>query len=301
MKYVSKLLLIGCFLICCGSLTAQVVTPPSSKRPVGKDAITTEKIKLGEDEPGCKDSALMSRIPGCSIIQCDAKEADGLEIQVAALTDGTIQKESMDGTAEIIYYLCPARITLPQIAKLSEASLSKGGFKTVFYGKDGDDFPIITGLKDNQWVQVSTYMYDDNSAYIQTALKVPVETQANSDAMADEMAKTGRVILHGLAFDTDQGITAESEKILTDIDAFLVRQPDLRIRIEGHTDSAGDNRTANMTASQKQASSVASWLLDHGIDKSRISIQGLGDTKPLEEGSSPEVKAKNRRIELVKF
>jgi len=48
------------------------------------------------------------------------------------------------------------------------------------------DFPIITGLKDNQWVQISTYMYDDNSAYIQTALKVPVENQANTDAMADE-------------------------------------------------------------------------------------------------------------------
>jgi outer membrane protein OmpA-like peptidoglycan-associated protein len=242
----------------------------------------------------------MNRIPGCSIIQCDNKEADGLEIQVGALPDGTIQKESLDGAAEIIYYLCPARITLLQIVKLSDGTLTKAGFKTVFYGKDGDDFPIVTGLKDNQWVQISTYMYDDNSAYIQTALKVPVENQASSDAMLEEMSKNGRVVLHGLAFDKDADLSAESEKMLTDIDAFLVRQPDIRIRIEGHSD-VGGNQTANMTVSQKQASAVATWLLEHGIDKSRISIQGLGDTKPLADGDGQEAKAKNRRIELVKF
>ena len=269
------------------------LTPPVAKRAVGKEALP-EKIKLGEDEPGCKDSALMARIPGCSIIQCDNKEADGLEIQVGALPDGTIQKEAMDGEAETIYYLCPARITLPQIVKLSDGTLSKNGYKTVFYGKDGDDFPLVTGLKDNQWVQISTYMYDEYSAYIQTALKVPLENQANSDAMAEEMAKTGRVVLHGLVFNKENELSAESEKMLTDIDAFLVRQPDLRVRVEGHSQSAGD-KAANLTASQSQASAVATWLLSHGIDKARLSILGLGDTKPVADGS------KNSRIELVKF
>ena len=292
MKAVPKFLMLGCLLICYGSLAAQI-TPPATKHVVGKDALP-EKIKLGEDEPGCKDSALMPRIPGCSIIQCDNKEADGLDIQVGALPDGTIQKESMDGTAEIVYYLCPARITLPQIVKLSDGTLGRAGYKTVFYGKDSDDFPIVTGLKDNQWIQISTYMYDDNSAYIQTALKVPLENQASSDAMADEMAKTGRVVVNGLAFDSQNDVSAESEKLLTDIDAFLVRQPDLRIRVEGHSDAAAD-RAANLTASQKQASAVAAWLLGHGIDKSRVSILGLGDTKPATGGT------KNNRIELVKF
>ncbi len=292
MKAVSNLIALGCFLIFCGSLAAQVV-PPTAKHVAGKDALP-EKIKLGEDEAGCKDSPLLARIPGCSIIQCESKEADGLEIQVGATPDGAIQKEAMDGTAEIIYYLCPARITLPQIVKLSDANLAKAGYKTVFYGKDGDDFPITTGLKDNQWVQVSTYMYDEYSAYIQTALKVPMETQASSDAMAEEMSKTGRVVLHGLAFDKEHELSAESEKILTDIDAFLVRQPDLRIRVEGYTATAGD-KAANMSASQRQASAVAAWLLSHGIDKARLSILGMGDTKPMTDGT------KNSRIELVKF
>ncbi len=293
MKAVPKFLVLGCFLICCGSLAGQV-TPPAAKRIAGKEALP-EKIKLGEDEPGCKDSALMPRIPGCSIIQCDSKEADGLDIQVGASPDGAIQKEAMDGTAEIVYYLCPARITLPQIVKLSDGTLAKAGYKTVYYGKDGDDFPIVTSLKDNQWIQVSTYMYDDNSAYIQTALKVSVENQTSSDAMAEEMLKTGRVVVHGLAFDKENELSADSEKILTDINAFLVRQPDLRIRVEGHSNATAGDTAANMTTSQRQASAAAAWLLSHGIDKSRISIQGMGDTKP---GPDP---SKNSRIELVKF
>lgn len=292
MKAVPKFLLLGCLLTCYGSLAAQI-TPPSPKRVASKEALP-DKIKLGEDEPGCKDSTLMPRLPGCSIIQCDSKEADGLDIHIGASPDGTIQKESMDGTAEIVYYLCPARITLPQIVKLSDGALTKAGYKTVFYGKDGDDFPIVTALKDNQWIQISTYMYDDNSAYIQTALKVPLENQASSDAMADEMSKTGRVVVVGLAFDSQNDVSAESEKLLTDIDAFLVRQPDLRIRVEGHSDIAAD-KAANLTGSQKQASAVAGWLLSHGIDKARISILGMGDTKPATGGT------KNSRIELVKF
>jgi outer membrane protein OmpA-like peptidoglycan-associated protein len=299
MKSVLNLFVLSsCLMGGAGLLCAQETPPAARKLATGLKE--PEKIKLGEDEPGCKDSALVTRVPGCSIIQCDTKEADGLELQVGALADGGIQKESMDGAAEIIYYLCPTRLTLPMIAKLSEGSLSKAGYKTVYFGKDGDDFPLITMLKDNQWVQISTYMYDEYSAYIQTALKVTPETQANTDALAEEMTKTGRIVLHGLNFASEEELSAQSEKVAGDIVSFLVRQPDIRIRLEGHTDLAGD-KNANVALSQKQAAAVASFLLSHGIDKSRLSIQGYGDSKPLDTAGTPEAKAKNRRIELVQF
>jgi outer membrane protein OmpA-like peptidoglycan-associated protein len=79
-----------------------------------------------------------------------------------------------------------------------------------------------------------------------------------------------------------------------------VREPDLRVRIEGYTDNTGD-KAESTVLTQKRASAVASWLLGHGIDKSRISIQGLGDAKPIADNSTPEGQAKNRRIELVRF
>lgn len=277
-------------------LAAQVVTPPAPRRPVKE----IETIKLGEDETGCKDSALLARIPGCSIIQCDSKsEAEGIEIQIGTTPDGLIQKEAMDGAAETIYYLCPSRLTASSIIKQSEASLTKAGYKIVQVGHDNDDFPILTANKDTQWIQVSTYQYNDNFAYIQTALKVAPEDQAAADAFAEEMNKTGRVVLSSLNFNKED-LAADAEKSLSDVLAFLVRQPDLRIRIEGYTDNTAD-KSESVMLTQKRASAVAAWLLAHGIDKARVTIQGMGDARPVADNATPEGQAKNRRIELVKF
>jgi outer membrane protein OmpA-like peptidoglycan-associated protein len=277
-------------------LSAQVVTPPAPRRPLKE----IETIKLGEDEPGCKDSLLMPRIPGCSIIQCDAKpEAEGVELQIGVTPEGLIQKEAMDGASETIYYLCPARMTASSIVKTTEANLIKGGYKIVQIGHDNDDFPIVTANKDTQWIQVSTYLYNDNTAYIQTAIKVPAEDQAAADALAEEMNKNGRVVLPPINFDKED-LAADAEKPLADVLAFLVRQPELRVRVEGYTDNTGD-KTENLALSQKRAGAVAAWLLAHGIDKSRLTIQGMGDSKPAADNGTPEGHAKNRRIELVKF
>ena len=263
------------------------------------------EIKLGEDEPGCKDSELLPRIPGCSVIQCDTKpEAEDVDIQVGIGSDGSVQTESMDGSAEILYYLCPARITVGSVVRISDAALSKVGYKIVYQGHDGDDFPIVTALKDNQWIQVSTYNYNEHTAYVQTAIKVTPESGATAEALAEEMNKNGRVVLTEGLFDGSarEDLAPDAEKVLSTVAALLVRQPDWRIRVEGHLNATdADSKSGLLDLSQKRASSVAQWLMEHGLDKSRITIQGLGDSKPSGDSATPEGQVKNRRIELVKF
>jgi outer membrane protein OmpA-like peptidoglycan-associated protein len=230
-----------------------------------------------------------SRVAGCSIIQCDRKEADTLEIQVGVSTDGAAQNEAMDGNSEVIYYLCPSKVTLSSIVKTSEAGLTKAGFKTVFNGKDDEEHPIMTGLQGTQWVQVSTYMYNEYTAYIQSAIDVPQDAQAASEALAEEMTKSGRVTLAGLNFDREKyDMPADADKLLAEIAALLVRQPSWKVRIEAQSIELSDKQ-ANVVLSQKRASAVATWLLDHGIDKSRISIQGVDATD-----AAP-------RIDLIRF
>lgn len=285
-----KLRILACLWLLTVCLAAQTAatSPVASARRVAKE-IENKDIKLGEDEAGCKDSTLLPRVPGCSIIQCDAKEADTIEIQVGVSTDGAVQKEAMDGSSEVIYYLCPSKATLSNIAKTSDGALTKAGFKTVFSGKDDDDQPLVTALKDTQWVQISTYMYNEYSAYILSAINVPAESQATSEALADEMTKNGRVTLSGLNFSKETAdMPADAEKILAEVAALLVRQPDWKIRVEAYSTEAADKQM-NAILSQKRASAVASWLLDHGIDKSRVSINGLGDADA------------SQRIELVRF
>jgi outer membrane protein OmpA-like peptidoglycan-associated protein len=195
----------------------------------------------------------------------------------------------MDGSSEVIYYLCPSKVTLSNIAKSSDNALTKAGFKVVFNGKDDDDQPLVTALKDTQWVQISTYMYNEYSAYVFTALQVPPESQATSEALAEEMLKSGRVTLAGLNFDTEKAdMPLDAEKILAEVAALLVRQPGWKIRVDAYSSEAADKQT-NTVLSQKRASAIATWLLDHGIDKSRLSINGLGEA----DGA--------QHIELVRF
>jgi outer membrane protein OmpA-like peptidoglycan-associated protein len=200
----------------------------------------------------------------------------------------------MEGPSEVLYYLCPTKVVLPAIVKQSESALLKGGFKTVFNGKDDDDQPIVTALKERQWVQISTYRYNEYSAYILTAIEDTPESQATSELLGDEMTKKGRVVLSGLNFDTEKSdLPADAEKVLAEVHQLLLRQPTWKIRVEGYTDDAAD-RQSNIALSKERASAVASWLLEHGIDRSRVSIEGFGASKPLTDTPTP-------RIEIVKF
>lgn len=283
--------LLACIALLAFSLTAQTPAPTQARHPL-KD-LDNKEIKLGEDEPGCKDSALLPRIAGCSIIQCDTRETAVSEIVVGASTDGVIQKEQMEGPSEIVYYLCPAKLALTAITKQEELALTKLGFKTLFNGKDDDEHPLVTALRDKQWIQISTYMYNEYSAYVLTAIQDTTETQATSEALAEEMTKNGRVVLSDLNFVKEKAeLPGDAERVLNEVMQLMVRQPTWKIRVEGYTEDASDKQ-ANLVLSQQRASAVASWLLEHGIDKSRISIQGVGDTKVAE--------VRTPGIEIVKF
>lgn len=73
------------------------------------------------------------------------------------------------------------------------------------------------------------------------------------------------------------------------------------IVIRGHTDSRGSDEQ-NLRVSKKRADLVADYIIDHGIDKSRISVIGLGERRPvapnanLDGSDNPEGRAKNRRV-----
>lgn len=77
--------------------------------------------------------------------------------------------------------------------------------------------------------------------------------------------------------------------------------PDLRIRIEGHTDNVG-NAAFNQTLSEKRAAAVKAFLeKEYGIKGDRLEAQGFGDTRPVASNDTPEGRQSNRRVELVKL
>ena len=96
-------------------------------------------------------------------------------------------------------------------------------------------------------------------------------------AQAERVYKEGKVV-----FDTGKAtIKATAEPTLKKLLAYLEANPDISaIRIEGHTDARASDEYNN-SLSKKRAIAVANWLVDNGLDHSRILAVAFGESRPL--------------------
>ncbi len=115
------------------------------------------------------------------------------------------------------------------------------------------------------------------------------------------IASSGRFVTHGILFDTDSDrIKAESAPVIQSIAKGLEANPNLRLQIEGHTDSVGD-KTHNVELSKRRAEAVKSVLVaQFTVDAARLTTNGLGASKPIDSNDSPQGRSQNRRVEFVK-
>lgn len=111
--------------------------------------------------------------------------------------------------------------------------------------------------------------------------------------------KKKAIVLHNLYFATNKTeILAESEAALADLYEMLVENPNMRIRIIGHTDAVGSDKD-NQRLSEGRANSVRQNMIDRGIDPSRIEAIGKGKSEPIAPNDTEEGRAKNRRVEFI--
>ncbi|WP_444928989.1 OmpA family protein [Microbulbifer sp. SSSA002] len=101
-----------------------------------------------------------------------------------------------------------------------------------------------------------------------------------------------------LRLEFDPGGFAPRIETLADLEALLVIMRDfseVRIAIEGHTDSAGDAQK-NLRLSQRRADWVKHFLVERGVSAERMEAQGYGDTDPLADNGTDKGKRENRRL-----
>ncbi|MEA2339504.1 MAG: OmpA-OmpF porin, family [Thermoanaerobaculia bacterium] len=118
--------------------------------------------------------------------------------------------------------------------------------------------------------------------------------------MTKDLEELGRTRIYGINFDTDSDtIKPESKPTLDKITALMKAKPDWKLRVEGHTDSSG-NDAHNNDLSQKRAASVRAYLVTAGIADARLTPAGLGSTQPAATNTTVSGRAQNRRVELAK-
>lgn len=92
-------------------------------------------------------------------------------------------------------------------------------------------------------------------------------------------------------------IMPDSFAILDEVADVLIQNPNIRIRVDGHTDSTG-SYDLNMRLSQSRADSVKQYLVNKGIDSFRMETMGYGPSKPIDTNKTASGRAKNRRVEI---
>ncbi|MFI5185567.1 MAG: OmpA family protein [Chitinophagales bacterium] len=138
----------------------------------------------------------------------------------------------------------------------------------------------------------------DESPIIVKNLRIAAGGQMN---MIGKKFTESKIVTHGINFDIDKAIIKpESMGTLNMIVQVMKDNPDIKFEVDGHTDNTG-TAPHNLTLSQQRADAVKDQLIKMGIDASRLTSKGFGDTKPIGDNNTLEGKANNRRVEFVKM
>jgi len=116
-----------------------------------------------------------------------------------------------------------------------------------------------------------------------------------------ELLETGLIRLEDVKFETAKSnILSESHPALDAVGQVLSKWPQLKIEIDGHTDSRGTD-AYNLELSHRRADSVRAYLLEHfpQLEAAQLTTKGYGESKPLVPNTSPENMTQNRRVEFT--
>jgi len=129
--------------------------------------------------------------------------------------------------------------------------------------------------------------------------KTPEHKREREDVSAS-LRTSGHVTLKAVYFTSGKAdITLGSEESLDKAAQVLKDNPDWKIRVEGYTDSVGD-QDSNLKLSNDRAQAVMNWLGDHGVDRSRLTAKGNGEADPVASNATDSGRRRNRRVVLIR-
>jgi OOP family OmpA-OmpF porin len=122
-----------------------------------------------------------------------------------------------------------------------------------------------------------------------------------SKKLYERIMTDGKFVTRGILFDVNKAtLKPASMGVINEIAKMMRAHADLKLSVEGHTDSDGE-KAFNQALSEKRAAAVKDALVEAGIAPSRLKTKGFGESKPVADNTTPEGKANNRRVEFVRI
>jgi OOP family OmpA-OmpF porin len=155
---------------------------------------------------------------------------------------------------------------------------------------------VASDIKYNA-LRFATSLNNDGSTWLISNFKYASGLPDTRSKLLNE----GRFVTTGILFNTNSAvILPNSYGTVKEIAGVLKDNPGIQVKIIGHTDSDGDN-AANLDLSIKRAEAVKEFLAkEFSINKERLQTDGTGETQPVAPNTTPEGKARNRRVEFIK-
>lgn len=152
----------------------------------------------------------------------------------------------------------------------------------------GDTYEIfILGFKDSTSYNILDIPAPQGNAYYKKPFVVDIQFLPAKTFVLDNCTfETGKATLQPEAF-----------AVLDELVAYLNRKDDQRIEIGGHTDNVG-KAASNLKLSMDRATAVMDYLVSKGINPARLEAKGYGMTEPIEENTTADGRAQNRRTEV---
>lgn len=256
-----------------------------------------------EDEAGLKDHPLLSRMPGYYI-----QDGQDLDFGAYDFNVGDDKVQRAEGKYRKLEYYLKENAKNPGAIAIARnyrnALVAKGG-TMLHQNIDNNGGTMSAKATVNGrtiWAQIEV----NNGGEIYTLHVIDEEAmtqqiEMSADVMAAELAKTGKVTLRSIQFDTGKAtLKPESSSMLDQVVALLKQDQSLKLEVQGHTDNVGA-AAANLKLSQDRAAAVKDYLVTTGgIAAARLTTAGFGDTKPVAPNTTDDGRAQNRRVELVK-
>ncbi len=298
------------------------------------DIVDEEALHGREDIEGSEDHPMISRYEGSYITHYQQFAYDRQEL-VTGMEDKEFEWTAFEGQVTRIRYTAPEGRSELEVHRNYQLALQDAGFEIIYecIGDDAQcrevvdsDAPLgydnvfgrgshrhyslarLANSAGDIYVAVYTARrHDENRSMLIILEEQPMETgkvevQIDAAAMARDIDEKGSVRIYGIYFDTDEAtIQEKSEPVLTEIGTLLEQNPDLKLRVVGHTDAVG-NLEYNMDLSQRRAEAVVEFLTSEGgVSPDRLKPHGVASLAPVAGNETEEDRALNRRVELKKI